>query len=307
MRAQSYVDGHHSIHIPEKPKYDHISVEPLTLALGATITEVDLSNIKSNKVYSEIADALWRYHVVFFHDQTLTADAHLALARSFGEPEVHEIFESDLEMPEISILENDEKRPPEINTWHTDTTFREVPSLCSILYCETMPEAGGDTMWLNQNIAYETLSFPIKNMVLELEAHHDILNYYSGTEMLEGAGGEEKAKALRESHPIINHPVVVKHPKSGIPCLLVNPTHTKRLVGLTKLESDSLLKLLYDHLQKPEFSVRFRWKKGSVAIWDNFATQHYALADYYPMHRRMRRITVKGQKTDAFKPTASHS
>ena len=292
----------HNLVLQEKPNYQHIKVKPVTLALGALVSGVSISEVCSDEVYAEIGDALWRYHVLFFHGQALTAESHLSLARSFGSPELHEIFAADKDYPEISILLNDGDHPPEINTWHTDTTFREKPSLCTILYCQVMPEAGGDTMWLNQNLAFETLSQPIKNMLLELVAEHDILNYYSGTEMLEGAGGEEKGLELRKSHPIVRHPVVIAHPVSGKPCLLVNPTHTKRLVDMRKLESDRLLQFLYEHIQTPEFTVRFRWKPGSVAIWDNFATQHYALADYYPMHRKMRRITVEGRKTVAYDP-----
>ena len=294
--AGTKASGHFSLELPEKPNYEHIEVHPKTLALGAEIRGVDLSKVISNKIYSEIADALWRYHVIFFEEQDLTSEAHLSLARSLGKPEIHEIFKADEEFPEISILENDETRPPEINTWHTDTTFRDRPSACSILYCQISND-GGDTMWLNQNLAFNQLSLPIKVMLLDMEAEHDILNYYSGTEMLEGAGGEEKAKKLRESHPIVRHPVIVKHPRSGLPCLMVNPTHTKRLVGVRKLESDRLLNLLYEHLQSPEFLIRYKWNPGSVAIWDNLATQHYALADYYPQRRKMRRITVEGEHT----------
>ena len=301
-KRSSSVPAHHNLVLQENPNYQHIRVKPVTLALGAIVSGVNISDVCSDEVYAEIGDALWRYHVLFFHGQALTAESHLSLARSFGSPELHEIFAADKDYPEISILLNDEDRPPEINTWHTDTTFREKPSLCTILYCQVMPEAGGDTMWLNQNLAFETLSQPIKNMLLELVAEHDILNYYSGTEMLEGAGGEEKGLELRKSHPIVRHPVVIAHPVSGKPCLLVNPTHTKRLVDMRKLESDRLLQFLYEHTQTPEFTVRFRWKPGSVAIWDNFATQHYALADYYPMHRKMRRITVEGRKTVAYDP-----
>ena len=191
-KRSSSVPAHHNLVLQENPNYQHIKVKPVTLALGALVSGVNISDVCSDEVYAEIGDALWRYHVLFFHEQALTSESHLALAKSFGNPELHEIFEADKDYPEISILLNDEDRPPEINTWHTDTTFREKPSLCTILYCQVMPEAGGDTMWLNQNLAFETLSQPIKNMLLELVAEHDILNYYSGTEMLEGAGGEEK-------------------------------------------------------------------------------------------------------------------
>ena len=152
--AGTIASGHFSLELPEHPSYQYIEVRPKTLALGAEILGVDLSNVASNKIYAEVADALWRYHVIFFENQKLTSEAHLSLARSLGKPEVHEIFAADGEFPEISILENDETRPPEINTWHTDTTFRDKPSACSILYCQVSND-GGDTMWLNQNLAWK--------------------------------------------------------------------------------------------------------------------------------------------------------
>lgn len=300
--SESRAAGHHSLKLAEPGRYKHIAVKPATLALGAFISGVDLSEPCEQDVYDEIADALWRHHVLFFRDQAWSPEGHLALARCLGEPEVHEIFAADEAFPEISILENDADRPPEINTWHSDTTFRAKPSLCTVLWCETVPPAGGDTMWLNQQLAFEELSPPLQELALGLEAQHDILNYYAGTEMLEGAGGAEKAAELRNSHPVITHPAVIAHPVTGKPCLLVNPTHTRRLAGLRKLESDRLLQLFYDHLQTPEFAVRFRWEPGSIAIWDNLATQHYALADYYPMHRRMRRVTVGGPEIAAYRP-----
>ncbi len=189
------VPGHQSVPLQDVHAYEHISVERVGLALGAQISGVDLSEPKAPQVYAEIADALWRHHVVFFRDQDLTPESHMALAKHFGETEAHEIFRADPAYPEISILENDAAHPPEINVWHTDVTFREKPSLCSIIYCEIAPVAGGDTMWLNQQLAYEALSEPIKDLVLGLQAEHDILQTYSGTNMLEAAGGQEPGRA----------------------------------------------------------------------------------------------------------------
>ncbi|MCG8559563.1 MAG: TauD/TfdA family dioxygenase [Hyphomicrobiales bacterium] len=296
------VPGHQSIPLPHIATYKHIEVRPAGLALGAHVSGVDLSEPKAPEVYSEIADALWRHHVLFFRDQALTPEAHMALAGHFGETEVHEILRPDPEHPEISILLNDETRPPEINVWHTDVTFREKPSLCSILYCEIAPEAGGDTMWLNQQLAYETLAEPIKEMLLGLQAEHDILHTYSGTHLLEEAGGQEKAVELSKTHPPVLHPVVIAHPMTGKPCLLVNETHTKRIVGMSRLESRHLMAMLIEHQRLHEFQLRFSWQPGSIAMWDNFATQHYALADYYPQMRRMRRITVAGRKPLPYRP-----
>ncbi len=296
------VPGHQSVPLPEVRSYKHIEITPVGLALGALVSAPDLSEPKPEEVYAEIADALWRHHVLFFRNQTLTPESHMAWASHFGQTEVHEIFKPDPQHPEISLLKNDENNPPEINVWHTDTTFRDKPSLCTILYCEEAPKIGGDTMWLNQSLAFETMSDPIKTMLLGLEAEHDILQVYTGTDLLTQAGGHERAAKLSKTHPPVIHPIVVEHPRSGKPCVLLNATHTKRIVGLSRLESAKLMDLICAHQQLAEFQVRFSWEAGSIAMWDNFATQHYAVADYYPQHRSMRRITVAGQRPLAYRP-----
>lgn len=297
------VPGHQSVPLPDAYSYKHIEVTPVGLALGAMVSAPDLSEALPKAVYAEIADALWRHHVLFFRKQRLTPESHMTWAKYFGTTEVHEIFKADPRYPEISILENDENNAPEINVWHTDTTFRDKPSLCTILYCEEAPKLGGDTMWLNQSLAFETLSDPVKTMLLSLEAEHDILNVYTDTDLLTQAGGHERAAQLSKTHPPVVHPVVVEHPMSGKPCLLLNATHAKRIVGMSRLESAKLMELICAHQQLAEFQVRFSWEPDSIAVWDNFATQHYAVADYYPQRRLMRRITVAGQKPKAYRPS----
>ena len=297
-----YVPRHFSFPLPETGAYKHITVEPVTLALGATISGVDLSAPRDAEVYGEIADALWRHHVVFFRDQQLTPESHMALAGHFGGLEPHEIFTPDEDNAVISVLENDADRPPEINAWHTDVTFRRQPTLCSVLYCEITPPAGGDTIWMNQALAYETLNAPVREMLLGLEAEHDVVYAYAGSGMLDRAGGAEKVAQLHRENPPEIHPVVIAHPITGRPTLFVNFGFTERITGLRRAESDALLAMLFEHQKLPEFQVRFKWQAGSIAIWDNFAVQHYAVADYHPMHRRMRRITVTGREPVAARP-----
>lgn len=161
-----------SFPLPETSDYKHISVEPMTLALGAVLSGVDLSGPVETAVCDEIADALWRHHVVFFRDQDLTPDGHMALARHFGEMVEHEIFKADDDNAVISVLENDVDRPPEINAWHTDVTFRRNPTLLSVLYCEEVPPVGGDTIWMNQAFAFDTLAPATQEVLLNLEAEH---------------------------------------------------------------------------------------------------------------------------------------
>lgn len=298
MREAAYDRRYFSLARPETGTYRHIAVRPVALALGAEITDVDLSQPRDPEVYDEIADALWRHHVLFFRGQALSPASHMALAAHFGVMERHEIFKAHPRHPEISVLENDESKPPEINVWHTDVTFRERPTLCSILHCLEAPDVGGDTLWLNQQAAYTTLSPRIQRLLLDLEAEHDVLRAYAGSTVLENAGGAAKIEELRAKNPPVLHPVVVSHPITGVSGLLINRGFTTRIAGLSKIESDALIGLLLEHLATPEFQVRFRWRAGSVAIWDNFATQHYAMADYYPLRRRMQRITVAGQKPE---------
>lgn len=298
MSKAAYDRQYFSLANPDSNDYRHITARPVALALGAEITGVDLSRPCEPAVYDEIADALWRHHVLFFRDQDLPPASHMALATHFGVMERHEIFKAHPSHPEISVLENDETKPPEINVWHTDVTFRERPTLCSILYCVETPEVGGDTLWLNQQAAYATLSPKIRKLLLDLEAEHDVLRAYAGSTVLENAGGAAKVAELRAKNPPVLHPVVVSHPITGVPGLLVSRGFTSRIAGLSRIESDGLIGLLLEHLATPEFQVRFHWRPGSIAIWDNFATQHYAMADYYPRRRLMRRITVSGRKPE---------
>ena len=299
------VPGHQTVSGCEAKSYANIEVTPAGLALGAYVSGVDLSSPPSKAVLEDIADALWCHHVLFFRDQDMSPDAHVALARHFGEAEVHEIFESDPEHAEISLLKNDEDNPPEINVWHTDVTYREKPTLCTILHCVEAPQVGGDTLFLSTQDAYATLAAPIQELLLGLEMEHDILKVYTGTKMLERAGGEAYAAHLRKTMPPVTHPAVIAHPVTGKPGLLVNPTHARHFLGMSTLESDKLMDLVCSHQQLAEFQVRFQWEPKSIAMWDNFSTQHYAVADYYPRRRHMRRVTVAGFRPEAYRQPVS--
>ena len=167
--------------------------------------------------------------------------------------------------------------------------------MCTIIYAEAVPEAGGDTVWMNECVAYETLSEPWKAFLLGLEAEQDVLHVYAGSGLLAAAGGEAKVAQLKRDHPPRVHPVVIAHPITGKPTLFVNTAYTRRIIGMRHLESDAILHMLFEHQKRLEFAVRFKFAPGSIAMWDNFATQHNAVADYYPQHRKMRRITAVGR------------
>jgi taurine dioxygenase len=294
--------GHQTVEPTVLRKFNHIELRRAGLALGAYVSGIDLSQPQSDEVHEELATALWDHHVLFFRDQDMSPDAQVAMARHFGEPEPHEIFIADPKYPELSLLENDASRPPEINTWHTDVTYRKAPTLCSILHCVECPPVGGDTMFLNTQVAYQALSDDVKALLLESTLEHDVLNIYRGTNYLEDAGGDDKEAELRRKHPPVTHPAVIAHPITGAAGLLVNATHGTRFTNMSRLESRHLMNMICEHQQLAEFQVRFEWEPGSIAMWDNFSTQHYAVADYYPQRRVMRRITVAGHQPAKYVP-----
>ncbi len=273
-------------------EYRGIDVDPLTPAIGAVIAGVDLSAPIDDATADAIHQALIEYLVVFFHDQDLTPEHHLAFAARFGELEPPHPILSGLEGHErILVLETEAKSQLANNEWHADMTFRAEPPFGSILHAKALPRCGGDTLWANMYAAYEALSEPIRRMLSGLAAVHDMgptFRSYLGTQ---GDGGERlrRAEAAIRS---VEHPVVKRHPVTGRALLFVNQTFTSHIVGMERRESDAILGMLYRHVERPEFQVRFRWRVNDVAFWDNRATQHYAVADYFPQQRRMQRVTL---------------
>jgi taurine dioxygenase len=167
-------------------------------------------------------------------------------------------------------------------------TFRQRPSIASILRARHLPPLGGDTMWADTVAVYAGLPQPVKDRIAGLEAEHDIVRSFGGRVT------EEKRAQLSRDFPSVRHPVVRSHPETGEKILYVNYTFTSRIVGLPEEESDSLLKLLFDRIKVPEYQVRFRWTPNAIGIWDNRSTQHYAVGDYWPEYRALERVTVSG-------------
>lgn len=264
-------------------------IERLTPALGAEI-DIDLGNITPEGAQA-VYDALMVHQVVFFRDQKMTPEQHIALGEHFGEIDIpHPVYQNHERIPAITILENDENRPPDTNDWHKDLTFRESPPFMSILYAKSVPETGGDTLWANMALAYDNLAPHMQQMLESLDAVHDIgcfRNDYLGADLNIDAMNE----GVRSNGAWV-HPVIETHPVTGAKYINVNRSFTQHIVGMLKAESDRLLEYLYQHIDQPEHQVRFRWRDNSVAIWDNRVTQHYALADYLPGYRCMNRVTV---------------
>ena len=172
--------------------------------------------------------------------------------------------------------------------WHSDVSCDAEPPLGTVLHMHEVPEVGGDTLFASAYAAYDRLSAPMQGMLEGLTAIHDGESRYRGR--------YEGAKDAGKVYPVSEHPVVCTHPVSGRKVLFVNRIFTKRIVQLSERESDGVLRVLFDHIETPEFQCRFRWEAGSVAFWDNRCAQHHAIWDYYPQRRRGLRVTIKGAR-----------
>lgn len=270
--------------------YETITLDPLSPTVGAEIGGVRMSGEVSAEQVAEIRRALLEWKVIFFRDQDVAIEEHIAFGRLFGELEVHP-FATNLEgYPEVVVIHHDEKSLFGQNGWHSDVTWRLEPSLGSILRAKIVPPVGGDTLFCDMNAAYEGLSDEIKEKIAGMTAVHSYTRVFGG-----GLSGDEREK-MREKYPDARHPVVRTHPETGAKSLYVNSAFVSHLDGVDEVEGNRLLRLLYRQSSVPEYQCRFRWRVNSVAFWDNRAVQHYAAFDYKPHTRRVERVTVVGDK-----------
>ena len=270
--------------------YQTIEVRKLTPHIGAEISGVDLSRPLGNQQFQEVHDALMDNLVVFFRDQQLSHEQHKEFGRLFGELAIHpSSTHSPDGHPEILTIHADENSKHVAGEeWHSDVSCDAEPPMGSILYLTEVPPEGGDTLFASMVAAYDTLSPPIQRLCEGLVAVHDGEPVYRGRFGYKDARGRDFPKA--------EHPVVRTHPVTGRKALFVNRNFTTGIKGLSKLESDALLEMLYRHCETPEFQCRFRWQKNSVAFWDNRSAQHHAMWDYFPQRRHGYRVTVKGDR-----------
>ena len=268
---------------------DATNIAPLTPVIGAEISGVDVGSPDIADHIPAIRDALLTHKVVFFRDQNPTAAQHIAFARHFGDLEIHPATPADQRDPEILHIAHGPDSRGQENFWHSDVTWREQPSLGSILRAVEVPAVGGDTLFADMHAAYLGLSPEMRRIACSLTAVHDIARVF--------AGRLNKAPAdLHTKYPPVEHPVVRTHPESGLPCLYVNTAFTSHIKGLSGKESDWLLAHFYAQATNPEIQCRFRWRPGSIAFWDNRASQHLAASDYFPAVRRMERVTIAGTR-----------
>jgi taurine dioxygenase len=283
-------------------KYRTIEVQPISGSIGAEIHGVDLSRDLSQETFAEIHQAFLDHLVIFFRDQNLTIDQHIAFARRFGPPTVDPFVKSAEDRPELLVVvrEKTEKRVFG-EGWHSDNTFLERPPLGSVLYAKEVPPYGGDTVFANQYLAYEDLSSGLRAMLDQLRAIHTPASYNKSISA--GRFGADRTMKLRHDAVMeaalageIEHPVVRTHPETGRKALYVNGGYTSRFKGWTEEESQPLLKYLYEQATKPEYSCRFRWATNSLALWDNRCAMHKAVNDYLGQRRVMHRVAAEGDR-----------
>lgn len=273
--------------------YQQITVTPIAGALGAEINGVYLGKL-NDAAFSEIRAALLEHQVIFFRDQELTRDEHKAFGRRFGGLHIHPFLQPLKEEghPEFVVLESDAKHPFVAEAWHSDVTFQPEPPLGSVLRCVAAPEFGGDTMWASMYAAYEALSDTMQHLLSGLIAIHDTSRTFSrDTYRTEHIGGKRAEHIVSAEHPIIR-----THPETGRKALFVNSIFTQSIKGMKPAESAALLGFLYHHIESPDFSCRFHWRKNSMAMWDNRCTQHRVVADNLAAYRRMERVTIMGDR-----------
>ncbi len=271
-----------------------MNIQALNPAIGALVSGLQLQAELPDADRDELVNALLRHHVLFFEGQDLTPSTQRSVAARFGPLHVHPIYPNVPGVPEITVLDTGNDNPPDNDNWHTDVTFLAAPAMGALLHAKLLPPSGGDTLWASCIAAWNALSRPWQQMLAGLQAEHDILKSFPAWRFARTPEEKVRWAKARADHPVRLHPVVRTHPVSGQQGLFVNDGFTTRIAELNPTESDAVLRQLFAHIQRPEFTVRWRWKIGDVALWDNRLTQHYATADYVPARRVMHRATIMG-------------
>lgn len=275
-----------------------LQISPLSGALGAEIHGVNLAEDLDAEVVPEIRQALLDNLVIFFRDQELTPEEHIRFAKKFGSLDEHDFVKGLPDYPEILRLvrEADESGANFGGHWHSDVTYQEAPALGSILYALDVPPVGGDTLFANQFLAYETLSSGMKELLDGLICIHSAKPIYGSNGLSSKSFHNMPIEQNELADAEMEHPVVRTHPESGRKGLFVNTNFSIRFKGMTTEETAPILNFLFEHASREAFTCRFRWEKGSVAFWDNRAVMHLALNDYNGYRREMHRVTVAGDR-----------
>ena len=275
--------------------YETISVRPLSGAIGAELGGVDASRELSEHTVAEVRQALLAHNVVFLRDQDLTSEQFLHFAELLGEPSEYPMLEGLPGFPLITpVIKREDETVNFGGVWHTDTSYLPTPPMATLLLAREVPPIGGDTLFANQYMAYETLSDGMKSMLggrtaIGSSAKAD--GSLTREDRIRDSGRADAPDEISSGHPVVR-----THPETGRKALYVNVAHTVRFSGMTEEESAPLLGYLFTHSVRPEFTCRFSWRAGSMAIWDNRCTQHNPVNDYHGYLRVMHRITLKGDE-----------
>ncbi|HTD49033.1 MAG TPA: TauD/TfdA family dioxygenase [Acidimicrobiia bacterium] len=282
-----------------------LDITPLSATIGAEIRGVDLKQPLRDDLVGELRGALLRHKVIFFPGQHLAPAEHVSFARYFGTlTPAHPVIPGIDGFPEI--FEIDYTKAAKVTggdvgdrydglSWHTDVTFVESPPLGSILNAVVIPAAGGDTQFSDQRAAYDGLSETLRAFLDRLVAVHDGSRAFGQILAKRKRGSNWDGKEYETLEPV-EHPVIRTHPETGKKSLFVNPGFTSHIKGLARAESDALLRFLYDHSVKPQYTVRYHWHAGDLGFWDNRVTQHSVVGDFAGQHRVIQRITLRGDK-----------
>lgn len=272
-----------------------IEVAPIAGALGAEIFGIDLTQPLDEPRFGAIRQAFHDHSVIFFRDQAITPEQHIAFARRFGPINVNRFFtpvDGHAEIAEVRKEPDQKKNIGE--AWHTDHSYDEIPALGSMLVARDVPDHGGDTMFASMHAAYDALSDGMKHMLGGLRAVHSSRHIFGPEARYHDTDMKTRLRNPQDATQDAVHPVVIRHPDTGRKALYVNGNFTTGIEGWNADESAALLAFLVRHGQRPEFTCRFRWRTGSIALWDNRSTWHCAVNDYHGQRRLMHRITIEG-------------
>ena len=271
-----------------------MKVMPLSGAVGAEIGGIDISRPLPTPTIAALREALGTHGVIFFRDQRLTEAQHIAFAEQFATININRFFKPVDGFPKIAEVRKEPEQTKNIGgAWHTDHSYDQIPALGSVLYAREVPDTGGDTMFAGMYAAYDALSDGLKHTLHGLRAVHSSRHVFGAQARRGDEMNARLGNATAATQDAI-HQVIITHPISGRSALYVNPGFTLHFEGWTADESRPLLDYLYRHAVRPEVTCRFRWHAGSLAFWDNRATQHLALNDYHGHRRLMHRITLEG-------------
>ena len=265
-------------------------------ALGAEIEGIDLKDSSVNN-FNLINKLLLEHKVLFFRDQNITSEEQISLAKHFGPLERHVYVKPRENYPEIiRIIKGPEEKHQWGETWHTDVSYNVKPTKVIILRSIKIPPVGGDTMFSNMEIAYETLDKKVKEKIKDKTAVHSSLGAAAFVEKYEKMSGNRNIDEYSNTHPVVR-----THPETGKKILFVNSMYTKKIIELSKEESDEILNEIFKHQERLDFTCRFKWTENAVAIWDNRSTLHQGLTDFFPgrglgHERIMDRIAIRGDQ-----------